>query len=82
MSTPDRDLEPAEALRAEREAELEAELGAEMDVEGDPIAETEAAPATPELSIGFSPRQVLGGFSLLAALFAALVVWLFRRRKR
>ena len=78
MSTPDRELEPAEAIRAEREAELEAELGAEMDVEGDPIAETEAAPAMPEVPIAFSPRQVLGGFALLAA----IVVWLFRRRKR
>ncbi len=62
MSTPDRDLDPADALRAEREAEA------------DPVA----APDAPEVAIGFSPRQILGGFALLAA----MVVWLFRRRKR
>ena len=30
----------------------------------------------PELTVAFSPRQILGGFALLAA----IVVWLFRRR--
>ena len=81
MSTPDPDLEPAEARRAELEAELEAELGAdgdlEGDLEGDSVAETGREPDGPEVAIGLSPRQILGGFALLAA----IVVWLFRRRK-
>ena len=78
MSTPDRDLDPEDALRAEREAELEADLGAAMDVEADPLAEPGTAPDAVEVAIGFSPRQILGGFALLAA----IIVWLFRRRKR
>ena len=32
----------------------------------------------PELAVGFSPRQILGGFALLAA----ILVWLFRRRAK
>lgn len=78
MSTPDPDLDPAEALRAELEAELEAEAGADGDIEGDPVADLGAEPEAPEMAIGFSPRQILGGFALLAS----IVVWLFRRRKR
>ena len=31
-----------------------------------------------ELAVGFSPRQILGGFALLAT----ILVWLFRRRAR
>ncbi len=75
MSTPERELDPAEALRAEREAELDADLGAELGAEID--AETDPDAETPELSIAFSPRQILGGFALLAA----LIVLLFRRRR-
>jgi hypothetical protein len=107
MSMPDRDLDPSEALRAEREAELEAELAADVavvdengdleadnaevdgsgDLEADPVAERRAAggaaaarPGTdePELAIALSPRQILGGFALLAA----ILVWLFRRRRK
>jgi hypothetical protein len=86
MSTPDRELEPAEALRAELEAEREAELEAEVgaatgatgDAERDSIAEADVEAAGPELSLAFSPRQILGGFALLAA----ILVWIFRRRKR
>ena len=33
-------------------------------------------PEAPELTVAFSPRQILGGFALLAA----IIVWLFRRR--
>jgi hypothetical protein len=77
MSMPDRDLEPEEALRAELEAELEAGEAADLDVEVDPVAEP-ASPEAPEVAIAFSPRQILGGFALIAA----IVVWLFRRRKR
>ena len=85
MSTPERELEPAEALRAEREAELESEVGADVDAglvpenpAMDDVPTDEPAPDAPEVTIAFSPRQILGGFALLAA----IVVWLFRRRKR
>ena len=77
MSTPERDLEPAEALRAEREAELEAELASDLDLARDRVAESAPATLTPELTLAFSPRQVLGGFALLAA----ILIVLFRRRK-
>ena len=87
--TPERELEPAEALRAELEAELEAEQGdvvveAELpadgtdDPDGDPVAAIDHDAGEPELTIALSPRQILGGFALLAA----IVVWLLRRRKR
>jgi len=65
MSTPEHG--DMRGLDAEPPPDLDAELKA------DP--ETDKAEA-PELSIGFSPRQVLGGFALLAA----ILVWLFRRR--
>jgi hypothetical protein len=83
MSKPDPDLEPAEAFRAELEAELEAELAADFadleleDHDDDPITERDDGVDGPELTIALSPRQILGGFALLAA----IVVWLFRRRK-
>ncbi len=88
-SAPDPELEPAEALRAELEAELEAErggldveaeLGAEVadDVGGDPVAAIPRDADATELTIALSPRQILGGFALLAA----IVVWLLRRRKK
>jgi hypothetical protein len=87
-STPDPELEPAEALRAELEAELEAERGdfdvdGELaasgtdDLDGDAVAAMDHDAGQPELTIGLSPRQILGGFALLAA----IVVWLLRRRK-
>lgn len=86
MSTPDRELDPAEALRAEleaeREAEREAEIGADIGtagtVEGGPVAAPDVESAGREVTIAFSPRQILGGFVLLAA----ILLWLFRRRKR
>ncbi len=88
MSTPDPELEPAEALRAELEAEIEAELAAGIadiadiadvrDAPGDSIPTADVEGAGPEVAIGLSPRQILGGFVVVAA----IVVWLFRRRKR
>jgi hypothetical protein len=97
MSTPDRELQPADALRAEQEAELEAERDVERDVPHgvdreveqdadvdldddarvDPAAEPDDGSEEPELAIALSPRQILGGFALLAA----IIIWLFRRRK-
>ena len=103
-STPDRELEPAEALRAELEAQLEAETGvleaepeldagSNPDAGGDGADEVDDGPVgeavdavdngaddtgEPELTIALSPRQILGGFALLAA----IVIWLFRRRKK
>ena len=58
---------------------LEGEVGAEAaeDIQGDPVGEPDSGGAEPELSIALSPRQILGGFALLAA----IVVWLLRRRK-
>jgi hypothetical protein len=86
MSTPERELPPADALRAEQEAELEAELDveqkADVDLDGDaafdPVAEADDGNEEPELAIALSPRQILGGFALLAA----IIIWLFRRRRR
>ena len=42
------------------------------------LAESGVVVALPELAIAFSPRQILGGFALLAA----IVVWLLRRRRK
>ena len=43
------------------------------------VPESEAIePEAPELAIALSPRQVLGGFALLAG----LLLLLFRRRKK
>jgi hypothetical protein len=86
MSTPERELQPGDALRAEREAELEADLEAELaahpDADArpadDPILETGARSSEAALTVGLSPRQILGGFALLAALIALLL----RRRRR
>lgn len=49
------------------------------DIEDDDIEDDELEDddfEAPELSVALSPRQILGGFALLAA----IVVWLFRRR--
>ena len=98
MSTPDRDLEPAEALRAELEAEREAgqatDDAVDADEVDDEVLDLDALAANgeldadadiddevdgdPELAIALSPRQILGGFALLAA----IVVWLLRRGRK
>jgi hypothetical protein len=43
-----------------------------------PDARDDRKAASPDVSIALGPRQILGGFALLAA----LIVYLFRRRKR
>ena len=47
---------------------------AEVDLQA--LIDNDEDPDEAELSVGLSPRQILGGFALLAA----IVVWLFRRR--
>jgi hypothetical protein len=58
-----------------RELEIEPPPDADADADLDAVEEVEEV-EPPELSLAFSPRQILGGFALLAA----IVVWLFRRR--
>ena len=43
-----------------------------------PDARDDPKAASPEVSVALGPRQILGGFALLAA----LIVFLFRHRKR
>jgi hypothetical protein len=68
MSTPD--------------AGYDAEYDVERELESGLDGESGRGSAAPEVTIAFSPRQILGGFALLAALLAALLVLIFRRRKR
>ena len=69
-----RDLGPEEAATAEREAEAEADEAAAIE-NGEPRALSSGP--NPELTVAFTPRQIIGGFALLAAL-----LMLLRRRNR
>ena len=60
---------------AEQEADAEADRLAALDNDEDP--EEDRPPTDADYGVAFSPRQVAGGFAIIAA----LLVLLFRRRR-
>ena len=62
--------------QAERAADAEADAQAALDNFEDP--EEDRPPTDADYGVAFSPRQVAGGFAIIAA----LLVLLFRRRRK
>ena len=67
---------PAEL--AERAADAEADAQAARDNDEDPTPEEDRPPTDADYGVAFSPRQVAGGFAILAA----LLVIIARRHRR
>jgi hypothetical protein len=76
-------LAPDEAAKAEAEAEAAASKTARRELTDWGRAGSDDMPDRPgrepgELVVGLSPRQIIGGFALLAG----LIIWLRRRGRR
>jgi hypothetical protein len=57
---------------AERAADAEADAQAARDNDEDPTPEEDRPPTDADYGVAFSPRQVAGGFAILAALLVLI----------